>query len=41
MSDAKPDDGLISINIDGQEVRCQPGANIIEVAASIGIEIPH
>jgi NADH-quinone oxidoreductase subunit G len=41
MSDAKPNDGLISVFIDGTEVRCAPGANIVDVAASIGREIPH
>jgi len=41
MSEAKADDGLISVFIDDQEVRTEPGKNIIEVAASIGVEIPH
>jgi len=41
MSEPKKDDGLISVNIDRVEVRCRPGENIVEVAASIGHEIPH
>ncbi len=41
MSEEKKDDGLISVFIDGQEVRTKPGTNIIEVAASVGKEIPH
>jgi NADH-quinone oxidoreductase subunit G len=42
MSDAKPaTDNLISVFIDGVEARCAPGANIVDVAASIGVEIPH
>ncbi|MGH8018755.1 MAG: 2Fe-2S iron-sulfur cluster-binding protein, partial [Opitutaceae bacterium] len=41
MSEPKKDDGLISVNIDGVDVPCRPGENIIEVAASIGSEIPH
>lgn len=41
MSDVNQDNGLISINIDGQDVRCAPGANIIEVVSSIGKEVPH
>ena len=34
-------DNLISVFIDGAEARCAPGANIVDVAASIGVEIPH
>ena len=38
---AAPADNLISVFIDGVEARCAPGANIVDVAASIGVEIPH
>ena len=41
MSDEAKDDGLISVFIDDQEVRTKPGTNIIEVAKSIGVQIPH
>jgi NADH-quinone oxidoreductase subunit G len=41
MSEQPKDDGLISINLDGRDVRCRPGANIVDVAASAGVEIPH
>lgn len=41
MSDQERDDGLISVNIDGIDVFCAPGANIIEVASSVGKEVPH
>ncbi len=41
MSDEAKDDGLISVFIDDQEVRTKPGTNIIEVAKSIGLHIPH
>ncbi|MBL4576286.1 MAG: (2Fe-2S)-binding protein [Opitutaceae bacterium] len=41
MSEETKDDGLISIFIDDQEVRTKPGTNIIEVAKSIGVQIPH
>ncbi len=41
MTQGAKDDGLISVNIDGAEVRCRPGDNIVEVAASVGREIPH
>ncbi|MBE2215601.1 MAG: (2Fe-2S)-binding protein [Opitutaceae bacterium] len=41
MSDQPKDDGLITINLDGRDVRCRPGANIVDVAASAGVEIPH
>src|SRR5690606_38487680 len=44
MSDPKSApsaDNLISIFIDGVEVRCANGANIVDAAASIGVEIPH
>jgi NADH-quinone oxidoreductase subunit G len=41
MSEPTKDDGLISVNIDGVDVRCRPGDNIVEVAASAGCEIPH
>jgi NADH-quinone oxidoreductase subunit G len=41
MSEPKKDDGKISVNIDGFDVPCRPGDNIIEVAGSVGIEIPH
>ncbi|NMC62929.1 MAG: 2Fe-2S iron-sulfur cluster binding domain-containing protein [SAR324 cluster bacterium] len=32
---------LLTLKIDGREVRVPPGTNLIEAAASIGIEIPH
>jgi len=41
MSDEKKDDGLISVFVNGQETRTKPGTNMIEVARSIGREIPH
>ncbi len=41
MSAGKKDDGLISVFIDDEEVRCQPGTNLIDLVASIGKEIPH
>ncbi len=41
MSEQPKDDGLITINLDGNDVRCRPGANIVDVAASAGVEIPH
>jgi len=41
MSEQPKDDGLIAINLDGRDVRCRPGANIVDVAASAGVEIPH
>jgi NADH-quinone oxidoreductase subunit G len=41
MSEAKINDSRISVFIDGTEVRCAPGANIVDVAASVGREIPH
>ncbi len=34
-------DPLITINIDGQDVRVRPGTNVIEAAAQVGKEIPH
>jgi NADH-quinone oxidoreductase subunit G len=41
MSETKQDDGLISVFVDGTEVRCAPGTNIIDAAAMAGTEIPH
>jgi NADH-quinone oxidoreductase subunit G len=41
MSETKQDDGLISIFVDGTEVRCAPGTNMIDAAAMAGTEIPH
>ena len=41
MSEQPKDDGLITINLDGKDVRCRPGANIVDVAAGAGVEIPH
>ncbi len=34
-------DNLISVHIDGEEVRVPPGTDMIEAARSIGTEIPH
>jgi NADH-quinone oxidoreductase subunit G len=36
-----PDKPLVSVFIDGQEVRVPQGTNIIEAAKSVGVEIPH
>lgn len=36
-----PDKPIVSIFIDGQEVRVPQGTNIIEAAKQVGIEIPH
>jgi len=41
MSETKQDDGLISIFVNGTEVRCAPGTNMIDAAAMAGMEIPH
>ena len=41
MSDLPKGDGLISVFVDDQEVRCAPGANLIDVVAGVGKEIPH
>ncbi|MFI5355696.1 MAG: 2Fe-2S iron-sulfur cluster-binding protein [Opitutales bacterium] len=41
MNQSPKDDGLISVYIDGREVRCQSGANVIEVAGSVGCDVPH
>ena len=41
MSDAQKDDGLISVFIDDEEVRCKPGTNLVDLVASVGQEIPH
>jgi len=41
MSEDKQDDGLISVFVDGTEVRCAPGTNMIDAAAMAGKEIPH
>ena len=41
MSDTKQDDGLISVFVDGVEVRCAPGTNMIDAAAMAGREVPH
>lgn len=38
---SSPSDPLITINIDGQDVRVRPGTNVIEAAALVGKEIPH
>ena len=41
MSETKQDDGLISVFVDGTEVRCAPGTNMIDAAAMAGTEVPH
>ena len=41
MSETKQDDGLISVFVDGAEVRCPPGTNMIDAAAMAGREVPH
>ncbi|MEM9159433.1 MAG: 2Fe-2S iron-sulfur cluster-binding protein [Verrucomicrobiota bacterium] len=41
MSEEKKDDGLISVFVDGKEVRTKPGTNMIQVAKQAGKEIPH
>ena len=42
MSEPKKDDGLISVNIDGTDVRCRPGENIIEQNADgVWVERAH
>lgn len=41
MSEEKKGDGLISVTIDGKEVRCKPGVNLVDLVASLGQEIPH
>ena len=41
MSEEKKEDGKISVFVDGEEARCSPGANLIDLIASIGGEIPH
>ncbi len=37
----KKDDGMIVVNIDGKDIRCAPGTNIVELVKSMGEEIPH
>ncbi|MEZ5275309.1 MAG: 2Fe-2S iron-sulfur cluster-binding protein [Opitutaceae bacterium] len=41
MSETKQNDGLISVFVDGTEVRCAPGTNMIDAAAMAGREVPH
>jgi NADH-quinone oxidoreductase subunit G len=41
MSEEQKDDGLISVYVDGEEVRCKPGTNLVDLVASVGQEIPH
>ena len=41
MSEGQKDDGLISVFIDDEEVRCKPGTNLVDLVASVGQEIPH
>ena len=41
MSEEKTDENLISVYIDGEEVRVPPGTNMIEAARMIGKEIPY
>lgn len=40
MSEPKKDN-LISVFVDGQEVRVEPGTNMVEAAARVGREVPH
>lgn len=35
------DDKSITLNIDGQEVQCAPGTNLVDAVNSLGKEIPH
>ena len=39
MSEEQKDDGLISVYVDGEEVRCKPGTNLVDLVASVGQEI--
>jgi NADH-quinone oxidoreductase subunit G len=41
MSEEKKGDGLISVFLDQEEVRCKPGTNLVDLVASVGQEIPH
>ena len=41
MSAENRNDGLITVYVDDQEVRCKPGTNLVDLVASIGQEIPH
>ena len=41
MSEDQKDDGLISVFIDDEEVRCKSGTNLVDLVASVGQEIPH
>ncbi|MDX2110961.1 MAG: 2Fe-2S iron-sulfur cluster-binding protein [Verrucomicrobiota bacterium] len=41
MSDPAKPDNLISVFVDGEEVRVRPGTNMIEAATLAGKEIPH
>ncbi|MCD8483896.1 MAG: 2Fe-2S iron-sulfur cluster-binding protein [Verrucomicrobia bacterium] len=40
MSEPKKDN-LISVFVDGQEVRVEPGTNMVEAATRVGTEVPH
>jgi len=40
MSEPKPDN-LITVHVDGVEVRVPPGTNMIEAARQVGKEVPH
>ena len=41
MSANNAKDGLISVYVDDQEVRCKPGTNLVDLVASVGKEVPH
>lgn len=41
MSATAPNDNLISVFVDGLEVRVRPGTNMVDAAKMAGVEIPH